>query len=351
MEKYLQLENGKIFKGTAFGYDGEASGEVVFQTAMSGHGQILTNPSYKGQMVVFTFPLIGNGGIHLEDFESSGATAACVVVKEVEKSPGGFRCEMDLASYLAHEKIPGIQGVDTRALAKILREEGPQKGVLTKRLLTKKDMERVFHKDHKEALAYEVTTKERYTLEGEGPHVAVMDLGIKKSTLKMLREQNLKVTVLPCTASLEEFLAVHPQGIVLSEGPGDPKEYEKILGVVKGLSLVKPVLGLSLGHQLLGKAFGGETKKLPYGHRGGNHPVLEKATGKIFATKQHHGYVAWDVEEAFHITHVSLQDDTIEGMRHKTLPVSGVQFQLDASPGDAVTKRLFETFYQDMEGK
>lgn len=351
MEKYLQLENGQIFKGTAFGYHGEASGEVVFQTAMSGHGEILTNPSYQGQMMVFTFPLIGNGGIHLEDFESQGPTAACVVVKEVEKSPAGFRCEMDLSSYLAHKRIPGIEGVDTRALAKVLRAEGPLRGVLTKRLLTKKEMERVFQKEKKEALAYEVTTKEPYTIAGEGHHVVVMDLGVKKSTLKILTDHKLKVTVLPCSSSLAEFLAVKPQGVLLSEGPGDPKEYEEILDVVKALAQVKPILGLSLGHQLLALAFGGETKKLPYGHRGGNHPVLEKETEKIFITKQHHGYVACDVQEELDITHVSLSDGTIEGMRHKRLPVSSVQFQLDACQEDPATKSLFQTFLKDMEGK
>lgn len=344
MKAKLILENGMVFEGTAFGRLEKTVGEVVFNTGMTGYQEILTDPSYYGQIVTMTYPLIGNYGINLEDMESDSPKVKGLIVREKCEASSNFRSEMELDHYLDMHGILGLEGIDTRALTKILRNHGTMKGLITLEELSPK---MVFQKleayDNTDAV-FRVTTPKQYVLEGQGKHVAVMDFGVKANILRHFQKRGCKLTVFPATATAEEVLAVNPDLVFLSNGPGDPADLKDIVMNVKKLIEKKPVVGICLGHQLLAIALGGTTGKLKFGHRGCNHPVKDIAKNRVYITSQNHGYHVDSLPEAALVTHRSLNDNTVEGMKHKTLPIFSVQFHPEASPGPVESSYLFDEF-------
>lgn len=340
----LILENGMIFNGNAFGYIHDTVGEVVFNTSMTGYQETLTDPSYYGQIVTMTYPLVGNYGINLQDLESNSPKVKGFIVREKCDDPSNFRCEMNLDGYLLENKIMGIEGIDTRALTKVLRNYGSMKGIITTKDLSKEDIEGRLNNFDNSAAIYKVSTKEVYTIEGAGPHVAVMDFGVKENILRSFSERGCKLTVFPALTKAEEILSVNPDLIFLSNGPGDPMDLDNIVREVRKLAKEKPIAGICLGHQLLARVFNGETGKLKFGHRGSNHPVKELSTGKVYITSQNHGYYVTSLPEEMVETHVSVNDGTLEGMKHKTLPIMSVQYHPEASPGPKENNVIFDEF-------
>lgn len=346
MKAYLMLENGMIFEGEAFGYLEEQVGEVVFNTGMTGYQEVLTDPSYYGQIVTMTYPLVGNYGINLEDVESDSPKVRGFIVREKCDKPNNFRCEMELDGYLEQNKIMGLEGIDTRALTKVLRDAGTMKGILALKPLTKTQLADKLNKYDNSQAVYQVSTKERYEIAGEGQHIAIMDFGIKQNIIRSFQKKNCKLTIFPANAKSEEILSVNPDKIFLSNGPGDPEDLSEIIETVKQLIGKKPIIGICLGHQLLGLAIGGKTRKLKFGHRGWNHPVKDIEKNKVFISSQNHGYVVSEVPEGVKITYKSLNDDTIEGIEHKELSICSVQFHPEAAPGPHDTDYIFDMFLE-----
>lgn len=364
----VALEDGTVFEGTSFGYTGEKTGEVIFNTGMSGYQEVLTDPSYKGQIVTMTYPLIGNYGINEEDFESARIQVEGFVVKENSRIASNWRSQKKLDEYLKEYKIIGIEGIDTRALTKHIRLRGAMKACIStedldnQSLVKKaKDSPGLVGRD----LIKEVTGKKVYqwNKEGRGDYlkykVVVIDCGVKYSILRELAANNCQVTVVPANTQAEEILELKPDGIMLSNGPGDPAPLTYVVDTVKKLinhsplaTHHLPIMGICLGHQILGMAFGGKTYKLKFGHHGLNHPVKELESGKIMITVQNHGFCI-DIDSLkdpdVEITHINLNDNTLEGMRHKKLPVFSVQFHPEAAPGPNDTKYLFKEFVEMIE--
>ena len=276
MKAKLILEDGTIFEGKAFGYLEDSVGEVVFNTSMTGYGEVLTDPSYYGQIVTMTYPLIGNYGINLEDVQSKMVAVKGFIVREKSDAPNNFRCEMSLDVYLKQNKIIGLEGIDTRALTKILRNNGTMKGIIT--IDKNAKLEDVKHKldifDNTQAVLTVSRKKVEY-IKGNGPKVAIMDYGVKQNIVDNFAQRGCDITIFPALTPAEEVLASEPDLIFLSNGPGDPDDLEEIVNNVKKMIGKKPVVGICLGHQILGKVFGGKTSKLKFGHRGGNHPVKD----------------------------------------------------------------------------
>ena len=344
MKGKLILENGIIFEGNLFGYLEESVGEVVFNTGMTGYEEILTDPSYYGQIVTMTYPLIGNYGINIEDIESKSPKVKGFIVREKCDYPSNWRCEMDLEGYFKQNKITGLEGIDTRALTKILRNNGTMKGIITTSKLTKAEIEqRILNFNNTDAVM-EVTTKKAYTIEGSGQHVAIVDFGIKENILRSFKKRNCKLTILPADTRAEEILKVNSDLIFLSNGPGDPQDLNDSIKMLKEIIGKKPIVGICLGHQLLALALGGKTAKLKFGHRGCNHPVKDIEANKVYITSQNHGYYVSELPENMQVTHVSVNDGTIEGMRHKTLPIFSVQFHPEACPGPRDIDIIFDKF-------
>ncbi|MGH4052978.1 MAG: carbamoyl phosphate synthase small subunit [Clostridium sp.] len=344
MNGKLILENGIIFEGNLFGYLEESVGEVVFNTGMTGYEEILTDPSYYGQIVTMTYPLIGNYGINLEDVESKSPKVKGFIVREKCDYPNNFRCEMGLEGYLKQNKIIGLEGIDTRALTKILRENGSMKGIIATKELTQTQIEKKLAGFNNKDAVMKVTPEESYTIEGTGKHVAIMDFGIKENIIRSFSIRNCKLTVFPANAKSEEILNVNPDLIFLSNGPGDPNDLQEVITTLKELVGKKPIVGICLGHQLLALALGGETQKLKFGHRGCNHPVKDLEENKVYITSQNHGYFVSKLPKDMEITHVSVNDGTIEGMRHKNLPIFTVQFHPEACPGPKDIDVIFDKF-------
>ncbi len=344
MKGKLILENGIIFEGNLFGYLEESVGEVVFNTGMTGYEEILTDPSYYGQIVTMTYPLIGNYGINLEDVESKSPKVKGFIVREKCNYPNNFRCEMELEGYFKQNKIIGLEGIDTRALTKILRKNGTMKGIIATKELSKTEIEDKLNNFNNRDAVMKVTTKECYTIKGSGKHVAIMDFGIKENILRSFKQRNCKLTIFPADAKVEEILKVNPDLVFLSNGPGDPKDLKEVIKTLKKIIGKKPVVGICLGHQLLALTLGGETEKLKFGHRGCNHPVKDIEGNKVYITSQNHGYYVSRLPENMEITHVSVNDGTIEGMRHKTLPIFSVQFHPEACPGPKDIDVIFDKF-------
>jgi carbamoyl-phosphate synthase small subunit len=367
MKAALVLADGTIFRGHSFGATGEKIGEVVFNTAITGYQEVLTDPSYRGQIVTMTYPHIGNTGVNFEDNESVRPFLAGFVVKEYCPHPSNWRTDQDLDAFLKKQGIIGIHGIDTRKLTRNLRETGAKKGIIS----TEDD-------DHESLLrkvqAYpdiegldlvkEVTCSEPYDWD-EGTwqwsaappkpaasfRVAVYDCGIKQNILRLLVDSGARVRVFPASASSDDILAFNPDGVFLSNGPGDPEGVPYMIQNVRNLIGKKPVFGICLGHQILGLALGGKTFKLTFGHHGANHPVRRLETGQVEITSQNHNFavrpesVASEVE----VTHINLNDQTNEGMVHRKYPVFSIQYHPEASPGPHDSRYLFERFHRLIE--
>jgi len=358
MDAILALEDGKIFKGKSFGARGESFGEVIFNTSMSGYQEIITDPSYKGQIVVMTYPLIGNYGINQEDVESRQPFVEGFVVREYSKIASNWRKDESLGMYLKENKILGIEGIDTRALTLHIRQRGELKAVLS----TEDPNEKSLVKKAKNSrgligvdLVKEVTGNRKYAwkqLKGKHFMVVVIDCGVKYNILRELVKYGCQVVVVPANTGADEILAMKPDGILLSNGPGDPAALNYVVDTTKKLIGKIPIFGICLGHQILGLAFGGKTYKLKFGHHGANHPVKDIKTGKVAITVQNHGFCV-DIRSLnnkdIEITHMNLNDKTLEGMRHKKLPIFSVQFHPEASPGPHDAKYLFKEFTELMK--
>lgn len=344
MKAKLILENGVVFEGKAFGYLKECVGEVVFNTGMTGYQEVLTDPSYYGQIVTMTYPLIGNYGINLEDLESKEPKVRGFIVREKCQYPNNFRCELELETYLAQNKVLGLDGIDTRALTKILRNNGTMKGII---VLDNSNLEDV--KDKLEAFSNRdavsiVSTNEKYEISGEGKKVAIIDFGIKQNIIRNFVKRGCNVTVFPYDFKAEEVLEINPDLVFLSNGPGDPEDMGEAVNEIKKIVGKKPIVGICLGHQLLALTLGGETKKLKFGHRGCNHPVKDLINNIVHITSQNHGYYVATLPENMEITHVSMNDGTVEGMKHKELPIFSVQFHPEACPGPKDSEYIFDEF-------
>ncbi len=355
-EAILALEDGKIYRGYSFGAEGEAYGEIVFNTSMMGYQEILTDPSYKGQMVCMTYPLIGNYGVNLEDVESRKPFVEGFIVKEVSRIHSNWRASEDLGSYLKRNKIVGIEGIDTRALTRHLREEGAKKGVISTTDLDEKSLVKKAKKSPGlvgRDLIKEVMCERAYDWNDKGRfRVVAIDSGIKLNILRNLSARDCQVRVVPATAKKEEILAFKPHGLFLSNGPGDPEALPYIVDTVKGVLDKMPIFGICLGHQILGQAFGGKTFKLKFGHHGGNQPVINVDSRSVEITAQNHGF-AVDVDSIpdknVRMTHINLNDNTCEGMEHKTLPIFSVQYHPEAAPGPHDATHHFDRFIQMMK--
>lgn len=355
MNAILALEDGTLFKGRSFGAKGEAYGEVVFNTSMSGYQEILTDPSYKGQIVAMTYPLIGNYGTNGEDVESCKPFAEGFVVKEYSKVASSWRREQSLGDYLVQSNVIGIEGVDTRALTLHIREAGAMKAVLSTDDL---DERRLIDKAKNSSglvgidLVREVACQKVYEWNHKGKYkVVVLDCGIKLNTLRILADKNCKVVVVPAKTDSRKILRLKPDGVLLSNGPGDPAAVDYVVKTTQELLGKIPIFGICLGHQMLGQALGAKTYKLKFGHHGANHPVKDLRSGKVCITVQNHGFCV-DIssldKKAVELTHINLNDNTLEGMRHKKLPALSVQFHPEASPGPHDAEYLFTEFIRMM---
>ena len=356
MEKTIKaeliLQNGTKFKGNAFGYVKETVGEIVFTTGMTGYQETLTDPSFAGQIVTMTYPLVGNYGINLEDMESRKPFLRGFVVREKCDMPNNWRCEMDLDGFLKQHKIMGIEGIDTRALTKILRDSGTMLGIITTRVddLTPSQIKQKFDTYTNKDAVKEVTPAEKYVMSGKGTHLAVLDCGIKKGILRDLNKRGCKLSVFPAFSSVQEILECNPDAVFLGNGPGNPKDIPSVVENVKRIMETDiPVFGICLGHQIISLALGCNTGRLKFGHHGGNHPVKDINTGKVYITSQNHEYVVSDLSDEVEATFINVNDGSIEGIRHKTKPVFSVQFHPEAAPGPLDTQFLFDRFLKIIE--
>ena len=352
----LMLEDGRLFRGYAFGAEGETTGEVCFNTGMTGYQEILTDPSYCGQIVTMTYPHIGNYGVNRDDVESSKIQVAGFVVKEETEVPSNYRSDQSLGEYLRSVDIVGIQGIDTRALTRHLRDCGAMNGIVSSTDLDETSLKKRLKNIPSMAgldLVPEVTCEQPYHWKGNASshRVVAMDFGIKYNILRLLNSHGCDVTVVPATTSADDILALKPDGIFLSNGPGDPSAVTYGIETVKELLGKKPVFGICLGHQLLSLAVGGSTYKLKFGHRGINHPVKNVETSEVEITSHNHGF-AVDPDSLpgnSEITHWNLNDDTVEGFRCKDIPAFCVQYHPEAGPGPHDSRYLFQQFIEMMD--
>lgn len=382
MKALLALESGEVFEGVSFGAEGETTGEVVFNTSMAGYQEILTDPSYEGQIVTMTSPHIGNYGVNEADAESRKPFGAGLIVREISGLYSNWRAQESVQAYLQRYGLVGLADIDTRALTKHLRDRGALRGVISTRDLDPKSLIAKANASpsmNGQDLARQVTCDKPYQWAEENGHwsrkpfieapalagketyrVVVMDFGVKFNTLRSLAARGCQVLVVPAQTSAQAIEALNPDGIMVSNGPGDPSAVTYGIQALKHLigSMQKKsaqdrfaIMGICLGHQLLGLAFGGKTFKLKFGHRGGNHPVRDNTTRKIEITSQNHGFAvdAASLPADVEMTHVNLNDNTCEGLRHKTLPIFAVQYHPEASPGPHDASYLFDRFIQNMQ--
>jgi len=360
---FLLLEDGTLFHGhLAAVDDGPAVAEVVFTTNMSGYQEVFTDPSYRGQIVVMTSPMIGNYGVNAEDPESTRPQVSGVVVRELSTTFSNWRAGGGLTAYMADAEIPVLYDVDTRRLTRHLRTVGVLRGVIGGGTAPTGEARAALDACPSMAgldLASRVTTSKAYTWgsSGAGKHVVAYDYGIKHNILRLFEDRGCRVTVVPSTTPAKEVLALSPDGVFLSNGPGDPEAVTYAMGNIREIAEhAVPVFGICLGHQLIGLTFGATTFKLPYGHRGGNHPVKELGSGRVLITSQNHGFAVKGSEAGIpgapdlQVTHVNLNDGSIEGLRHNRLPVFAVQYHPEAAPGPHDARALFDDFMKAIEG-
>jgi carbamoyl-phosphate synthase small subunit len=347
---FLILADGTVYPGESFGAAGVSEGEVVFNTSMTGYQEILTDPSYCGQIISMTYPLIGNYGVNPQDFESRKPFARGLVVREYCQHPNNWRATSTLADFLLENNIMGLTGIDTRSLTRRLRNQGTMKGILT---TDENNLASLVCKarqpDPLDSPDYvgQATTKKEYELGGDGYPVVVVDLGAKQSIINTLVRAGYHVTVVPADTAAADILAKKPRGVLYSNGPGNPKAAPYAVASARALMGKTPLFGICLGHQIFSLALGADTYKLPFGHRGSNHPVKDLATGRVAITSQNHGYaVAEDALARLDvtITHRSLNDGTIEGFKHKFMPIFSVQYHPEAYPGPTDSLHLFDEF-------
>ena len=357
---YLVLEDGSVHQGIGFGAEVDGLGEGVFNTSMTGYQEVLTDPSYAGQLVTLTYPLVGNYGINPQDFESSRIQVGGLIVRENCDQPSHGRSTQSLLEFLASEGIPGISEIDTRAVTKRLRSQGVMLGVITsgdphvalKRL---QDSPSYDEKDYVATVTTEVEYDWNPTDE-ELPeikhHIVVTDCGLKYNILRQLRRRGCRVTIMPAATPAEILLAMNPSGILFSPGPGDPKQLDYVVDNTRQILGRVPVMGICLGHQIIARALGADTFKLKFGHRGGNHPVKDLADGRVYITSQNHGYaVSPDkLPSGLEVSHINLNDQTVEGFRHKDLPLFTIQYHSEASPGPRDNEYIFDQFIKMVEG-
>lgn len=354
----LVLEDGRTFHGASFGAVGETFGEMVFNTSMSGYQEILTDPSYAGQIVCMTYPLIGNYGVNETDVESRRPWVEGFVVREASRIRSNWRSTGSLDDYLKDHDIVGIEQIDTRALVRHIRDKGAMRAgissvdavpeALLKKVLSSPDM-----KDRE--LATTVTVDEPFdypSMDETAYHVVAYDFGVKTNSLREFAKLGCKLTVVPAETTAEEVLALKPDGIFLSNGPGDPASMKAVVDEIKKLTASNvPMFGICLGHQILGQVFGGKTFKMKFGHRGGNQPIKDLTTGKVEITSHNHGFAvdAASLPADVEVTHVNLNDNTVAGLRHKTLPIFSVQYHPESAPGPHDSEYLFRRFIEMMK--
>jgi carbamoyl-phosphate synthase small subunit len=358
-EAILYLEDGTSFSGRSLSITGDSAGEVVFNTAMTGYQEILTDPSYAGQIVVMTYPLIGNYGVNLEDVESKGVHVKGFVVKEFCRYHSNYRASQSLIDYLNQNKILAIEGVDTRALTRHLREKGAMKAVISTKDFDPKSLQKKLNQlPSMEGADWvkEVTTKEKYVWKAEQSQprfkVAAIDCGIKLNILRILAKLGCEIHVFPAKASFEEMKAINPDGIFISNGPGDPAAVSYVIETVKKFLGIFPVFGICLGHQIVGLALGGKTYKLKFGHHGANHPVKDLLDNRIGITSQNHGFCV-DIKSLnaneVEMIDINLNDNTLEGLKHTKIPLLSFQHHPEAAPGPQDAQYLFNYFIAMME--
>lgn len=369
MKAVFALEDGTTYEGTSIGIPGTTFGESVFSTSMTGYQEMLTDPSYGGQLLTLTYPLVGNYGVTDADFESSRVQVSGFIVRQMCDEPSNWRSSGSLQDFLVKNDVVGIQGIDTRALTRHLRVRGVMMGAISTEYSRDELLQKIQEAPNYSNIDFvkRVTTPESYEWNGDaeveanrgnalpgspipradGPRVALIDCGVKRNIMRNLAALGCRVTVFPCWAKAEEILAMDPSGVLISPGPGDPALLGYMTEEIKKLIGKKPIFGICLGNQLLAWAFGGRTFKLKFGHRGGNHPVKDLVTGRVYITSQNHGY-AVDADSlrgtGMEVAMLNLNDNTVEGMQHKELPIYSIQYHPEASPGPRDSAYLFRKF-------
>lgn len=363
MKAIFLLEDGTKFEGESIGANGTTIGEAVFATAMTGYQEMLTDPSFAGQLLTLTYPLVGNYGINPEDVESGKIQVEGFIVRELCEEPSNWRSGMTLREYLTANGIVSMQGVDTRALTRHLRVRGVMMGAMSTELTTAELKAALENAPNYGEMNFveRVSTKDTYQWTGDECsklddcpepkcHVALIDLGIKRNIARCLAKEGCRVTILPCNASAEDVMAVNPDGVVFSPGPGDPRQLKDTVRCMQNLIGKKPILGICLGHQMFGMAMGGNIIKLKFGHRGANHPVKNLVTGKVGITAQNHGYAVHPdgLSDDVIVERINLNDNTVEGLRHKHLPIFTIQYHPEASAGPLDEGYLFKDFVDNV---
>jgi carbamoyl-phosphate synthase small subunit len=358
---WLVLSDGKAFEGEKFGSwigrDHVIKGEVVFNTSMCGYQEMITDLSYAGQILTFTHPQIGNYGWHHEESEADKVLLKGIIVRELSTGEGSLHADGSLEDFCMKQNIPGLKGVDTRALTRYIRNNGTMSGVMVKELeqavaFWQKSTPHDF--DPEKHWVYQATSDEEYVIPGNGPELAVLDLGAKKNILRCLQKRGYQLHVFPAGTPAQKIMELRPQGLVLSNGPGDPSLLPEIARNMGKLIAELPIMGICMGHQIMAMAAGASTYKLPFGHRGGNHPVQNKETGKVTMTSQNHGFAVSEESlrgTGFNVMYANLNDGTVEGLKHERYPVLTVQYHPEAAPGPEENDEIFDRFAEMLNAK